>query len=349
MSLVSSVEAPANVTEAIKKASRATGTNFEYLLKTAGRESSFKTNAKAKTSSASGLFQFIENTWLETVKEEGHRFGLGDYSADIQRSRSGRYQVADAGRRREILALRNDPEVAATMAGAFTRQNAEYMSSRIGREATQGELYMAHFMGPNGAARFIELTSERPDARADIHFPKAARANRAIFYEGGRPRSLAQVHEALVRKHRAAEPAVAPTGAAEARTSSQPARDPNPTEARTAVRPVKVAALAGNMLKLASGSLTDAGLGSIGSWQPIVRPELESVPSPSGEQAPGEAAPVERPAEPSPARRAVRPQEAASPPASPPRHGARSPLRIASSAFGLFQEDFWQRQSMDGS
>jgi len=65
---------------AFQSASNSTGTSFDYLVKTAARESSFNPSAKAKTSSATGLFQFIESTWLETMKEAGPRHGLEKYS-----------------------------------------------------------------------------------------------------------------------------------------------------------------------------------------------------------------------------------------------------------------------------
>lgn len=345
MSLVSSVEAPALVADAIKKASTATGTSFEYLLKTAARESSFKADARAKTSSAAGLFQFIDDTWLKTVKDEGHRFGLGDYAADIVKTRTGRYHVADAGRRQEILALRDDPQIAATMAGAFTRQNADYVSTRLGREATEGELYMAHFLGPRGAARFIELAGDRPDARADRHFPKAARANRAIFYDGGRARSLAQVYETLVAGHRAADPAKTST---EAGMPAPPTPDPKPQLDASPLRPVKVAALTSNRLRLGSGTLTDVGLGSIGGWQAIVRPELASVPTPGNEETSEKPVSAAALAEPRPAPGPVRPQPAV-PAARSPLGSVPSRLGIASTAFDLFQEDFWQRLASEGS
>jgi soluble lytic murein transglycosylase-like protein len=53
-----------NVTGAIRQASRLTGASFDYLLATAQVESGFNPNSAASTSSARGLFQFIEQTWL---------------------------------------------------------------------------------------------------------------------------------------------------------------------------------------------------------------------------------------------------------------------------------------------
>src|SRR5207249_4015846 len=71
------------VTGAIRDAARVTGAGFEYLLNTALRESNLNPNAKAKTSSATGLFQFIDQTWLGTIKQSGAALGYGKYADAI--------------------------------------------------------------------------------------------------------------------------------------------------------------------------------------------------------------------------------------------------------------------------
>src|SRR6202163_5029662 len=76
---------------AIKQAASTTGTSFEYLLATAKMESDFNPTAGASTSSAHGLFQFIDQTWLGTVKEAGARHGYGNYGDAISKSSSGSY------------------------------------------------------------------------------------------------------------------------------------------------------------------------------------------------------------------------------------------------------------------
>src|ERR1700730_14079523 len=88
------------VTAAIRQASQATGTSFNYLLATAQVESGLNPHAGAPTSSARGLFQFIEQTWLATMKDAGPELGYGRYAAAITRTASGRYEVKDPGLRR---------------------------------------------------------------------------------------------------------------------------------------------------------------------------------------------------------------------------------------------------------
>src|ERR1044072_533650 len=83
------------VAGAIKQAASSTGTSFQYLLATAKMESNFDPSAKASTSSARGLFQFIDQTWLGTVKEAGSQLGYGKYADAISKSSSGTYYVND--------------------------------------------------------------------------------------------------------------------------------------------------------------------------------------------------------------------------------------------------------------
>jgi hypothetical protein len=196
---------------AIRDAASATGAKFQYLLATAKVESGLNPQAAASSSSARGLFQFIDQTWLTTLKEAGTSLGFGRYADAIARQPSGRYEITDASKAREIMALRNDPAANAAMAGAFTRQNAEMLTERLGRAPTDGELYIAHFLGPAGAGRLITLAANSPGASAANEFPGAARANRSIFYDRqGRARTAAEVYGTLVGRYQmaAAQPKV---------------------------------------------------------------------------------------------------------------------------------------------
>ena len=195
--------AGAAVTGAIRQAAQATGTSFQYLLATAQVESGLNPQAGASTSSARGLFQFIDQTWLATMKQSGPALGYGQYAAAITRSASGRYEVQDPTLRSEILKLRNDPTANAVMAGAFTQANAAVLSGRLGRAPSEGELYIAHFLGAGGAARLISAAAANPNAGAARYFPDAARANSSIFYDRatGAPRSLAQVRDLLTARY----------------------------------------------------------------------------------------------------------------------------------------------------
>lgn len=202
MRVAETASVASRIEQAFQSASSSTGTSFDYLVKTAQRESSMNPTAKARTSSATGLFQFIESTWLETVKEAGPKHGLENYADQIKRSRSGKYYVSDARVKQEILDLRKDPQISALMAGALTQKNADQLSRKIGRPPSDGELYMAHFLGATGASRLINAMESSPDMRADAVFSKQARANKPIFYHrNGTPRSMEEVYNVIVSKH----------------------------------------------------------------------------------------------------------------------------------------------------
>jgi hypothetical protein len=195
--------AGSSVTGAIRQASEVTGTSFNYLLATAKVESGLNPQAGASTSSARGLFQFIEQTWLGTMKQSGTALGYGRYADAITKTSSGHYQVNDPEMRREILKLRNDPTTNAVMAGAFTKANAELLSQKLGRAPSEGELYIAHFLGVGGAARLISLAASDPNAKATDYFPGVANANSSIFYDRstGAARTLAQVRNVLTARY----------------------------------------------------------------------------------------------------------------------------------------------------
>lgn len=164
--------------------------------------------ARARTSTAAGLFQFIEQTWLGTVKAHGAKHGYGQYADLIYRSGDGRWRV-EGSARNIVLDLRFDPQAASTMAAELTASNAAYLRGRSGREPGAGDLYAAHFLGPAGAAQLMDAMERRPGASAVGLFPEAAAANRSIFYRDGRPATVAEVHANLQRSAGAGAPASA--------------------------------------------------------------------------------------------------------------------------------------------
>ena len=186
---------------AIGHAARATGADFTYLLNQAKSESGLDPNARASTSSAAGLYQFIDQSWLGVLKQHGARHGYG-WAADAIRSRrGGGWTVGDPQARAAIFALRNDPQASALMAGEFAQDNAAGLEKALGRTPGATDLYFAHFLGLAGASRFLRAADASPDAAAAALFPREARANRSIFYtRAGAARSLAQVYALMGRK-----------------------------------------------------------------------------------------------------------------------------------------------------
>ena len=187
---------------AIKQAASTSGTSFEYLLATAKMESNFNPTAGASTSSAHGLYQFIDQTWLGTVKEAGAQLGYGQYADAITKSSSGSYSVSDPAARNAIMKLRDDPAAASSMAAVLTQSNSFKLTGKIGRRPTDGELYMAHFMGVGGAAKLINSAEDNPQASAARLFPNAAAANRSIFYDhSGQARTVSEVYSVLTARY----------------------------------------------------------------------------------------------------------------------------------------------------
>jgi hypothetical protein len=188
------------VRTAIANASRSTGMDFDYLLGQAQLESGLNPAARAGTSSATGLYQFIDQSWLGIIKQHGAENGLGWASNAITRS-GNRWVVNDPQMKSAILNLRNNPEVSATMAAEFASDNQASLESTLGRGATGTDLYMAHFLGLGGAKSFLRTMQSNPGASGAAMFPAAARANRAIFFDaGGNARSLGDIYQRFAAK-----------------------------------------------------------------------------------------------------------------------------------------------------
>ena len=200
--------ASARVAGVIRDAARSTGASFEYLLTAARIESNLNPAAQAQSSSAKGLYQFIDQTWLATLKTSGAAHGYGQYADAITLNADGHYEVADPNMRAAILRLRSDPAASATMAGAFTQNNAVQLATTIGRMPTEGELYIAHFLGSDGAAKLINIAARQPNVNAAEMFPQAAAANPGIFVnKSGQPRSAGEVYATLTGRFEAARAA----------------------------------------------------------------------------------------------------------------------------------------------
>lgn len=195
---------PSVVQVALQRAADVTGIDLGFMLGTARRESGYNPAARAPTSSAAGLFQFVDQSWLAAVKKHGARYGYARYAALIDQGPDGRWRPAGAKARQVLMSLRLDPHASALMAGEMAAEHATWLRGRMGRYPTAGELYVAHFLGVAGSARLIEAVSVTPSASAPAMFPQAARANPTIFYRDGRAASLAEVYGDLTTGARTA-------------------------------------------------------------------------------------------------------------------------------------------------
>jgi hypothetical protein len=197
------------IVAALKRAADVTGSNFDYLLATAKRESGLKNTVQSKTSSATGLFQFIDQTWLGLVKNHGAKYGLGSMANAISKGADGKFRTENPADRQAILALRTDPQISALMAGEFTKGCQNTLEGALGRDVSTGELYAAHFLGADAACKLIKLKDVNPTASAVGAFAGAAAANKSVFYnKDGSEKTVAQVYN-WAMKHAGAAPAAA--------------------------------------------------------------------------------------------------------------------------------------------
>jgi hypothetical protein len=192
---VSSVQR-SDVRAAIARASAATGVDFNYLLAQAKIESALDPSARAGTSSAAGLYQFTTGTWLDTLDRHGANHGMS-WADDVISRSGGRAEIGDPAMRAQVMSLRFDPDASALMAAELARDNADELRGTLGREPDATELYMAHFLGSGGARTFLSALQSDPGQSAAAVLPQAASANRGIFFDDGRARSVGEVMELM--------------------------------------------------------------------------------------------------------------------------------------------------------
>ncbi|HXZ00646.1 MAG TPA: transglycosylase SLT domain-containing protein [Stellaceae bacterium] len=177
--------APAAVPEearrAIHHAAALVGVDRLYLFAVAARESSFDADAYARKTTAAGLYQFTEDTWLRVVKVFGARHGLGAYAAAIAADDDGAVSMPRGALRERLMRLRYDPELAALMAAELARDNRQRLERVLGRKVSPTEVYVAHFLGLAQAARMIDAAAAQPETAAARLLPAAAVSNPAVF------------------------------------------------------------------------------------------------------------------------------------------------------------------------
>lgn len=191
------------VISAIQNASQKTGVDFGFLVQKAQTESSLNPNAKAQTSSATGLYQFVDKTWLGLVKAHGSECGLGQMASAINSDCT----VSDPTTRQQILNLRTNPTVSAYMAAAATKDNQQELEQTTDGKVGKTELYLAHFLGTSGASKFLNAYESNPNTPAASVLPNAADANESVFYsKDGTALSVKQIYDRFASKFNETSP-----------------------------------------------------------------------------------------------------------------------------------------------
>jgi Transglycosylase SLT domain len=211
---------PQGIANAIRTAAAKTGVDFAYLVNKASQESSFNPNAKASSSSATGLYQFTTQTWLQMIKTHGGNYGLSAYASHIT-MHDGIAHADSPAWRKAILDLRKDPTISAEMAGELDKANLDTLKANVGGRIGATDLYLAHFLGAGGASEFIKAMRTNPHASAADIVPDAAASNTAVFYTAdGQAKSLSQIYKHFAQKFDAAPSNVMVASAAPAPTAA---------------------------------------------------------------------------------------------------------------------------------
>lgn len=187
------------IESSIRAASQRTGIDFGFLVAQAGIESGFRAGVRAQESSAAGLFQFTNATWLRVMREYGAQHGYGALAKQIKHHANGTVSVADKATERRILDLRRNVPLAAMMAAEYAKENGRRIETALGRPAAPADLHLAHLLGPNGAVRFLRAQESDGEQSAANIVPAAARRNPALFYAHGThaPISVAAVYRRI--------------------------------------------------------------------------------------------------------------------------------------------------------
>jgi hypothetical protein len=189
------------VLRSIRQASQSTSTDFGLLMAQAARESGFRADAKSSSSSASGLFQFVDSTWLDMVHRFGDKYGVGDLAQQISQTSGGKLVVANSSTRQKILDLRSNPTLSADLAAEYSKQNQTEIEQSIGRPLSRGDVYMAHFLGAGGATEFLKALDTKGNTVAAKLLPDAAAANPSIFYDAsGRAKTVGEIYQTVATK-----------------------------------------------------------------------------------------------------------------------------------------------------
>ena len=183
-----------HVVSTIRQVATAQNADFRYLLSQAQVESGLNPNAKATTSSATGLFQFTAGTWIDMIKRHGEKVGL---TKEAQALRANAINPAE---RSQILDLRTEPQTSTALAAHYAADNARALAAAGHKSIGPTELYLAHFLGSGGATTFLNGLRDNPTGSAAYALPLAANANAGVFYKDRSPRSYQEIYNRFAEK-----------------------------------------------------------------------------------------------------------------------------------------------------
>lgn len=163
----------------IQAAARMVGFDPNLMASIAAAESGFNPNVGAGTSSAVGLYQFLtrdtpgrDSTWTAMKKKYGGKWGIAPNTPAT------------------------DARANALLGAEFMKDNMNFLSKKLGRPVTDTDIYMAHFLGPGGALKFLKAD---PNTVSTELFPTEAASNKPVFYHDGnkatRPKTTGEIYQ----------------------------------------------------------------------------------------------------------------------------------------------------------
>ncbi len=166
-----------NVRDLIVSASKMAGVDPSLMATMASIESNFKISARPKKGSATGLYQFIDGTWKQMLDRYGAKYGIAPGTPPT------------------------DPRANALMGAEYIRENQQYLQRKLGRQVTDNDLYMAHFLGAGGAVAMLNAQPTQSAASAVAKTnPNAPSYNPTIFYDNNRPKTVGEFYQWVDQK-----------------------------------------------------------------------------------------------------------------------------------------------------
>jgi hypothetical protein len=175
--------------ETLMAAANMVGIDPALAASIAGVESGFRPNAlpyrnpknpaAGVLSSAASYYQVIKGTWKGLMAKYAQKYGINPGTTQ------------------------HDPRANALLGLEYIKENVDTIK-KVKSNVTDTDVYLAHFLGPGGARRFL---SAPPGDPATNHVgADQAKSNPAIFYSAnGRPRTVAEVYgdfDKKLKKHR---------------------------------------------------------------------------------------------------------------------------------------------------
>lgn len=160
------------VKDTIIAAAKVVGVDPGLLAGMAAQESGFQPGIRAKGSSATGLFQFLDGTWKQMLKQYGPKYNIPAGTP------------ATNGAANAILGAQ------------YVKDNIEALR-KVSSNVQPGDAYLAHFLGLGGARKALQAGDNASFASL---FPQAARANPS--YSGTIGQVRAQLTNNMFAKHR---------------------------------------------------------------------------------------------------------------------------------------------------